>query len=90
MQFSVVMWSVWGVFAAFFVVIRLYAMSLGRDENDEILLHAGLAHLQAEQVVIAARLNKVEPVKRTAFWMVSAMSLLVIAYYVVNIIRQFQ
>lgn len=90
MQFSMVMWSVWGVFAAFFVGVRIYVMGLGRDEDDELLLHAGLSHLQAEQDVIAARLNKVEPLQRGALMMFGAMSLIVMGYYLIEIIRQFQ
>ena len=90
MHFSVVMWYVWAAFAAFFVGTRVYVMSLGRDEEDELMLHPGLEHLRAEQTVIAARLSKVEPVKRSAQWMVAAMSVFVIAYYIIDIIHQLQ
>lgn len=90
MQLSVVMWSMWGILAFFFIGIRLYVMSLGRDENDQVLLHTGLSHLQAEQSAIAEHLKKVEPLQRVALWLLGAMSLVVIAYYVADMIRQFQ
>lgn len=90
MQFSVVMWSMWSILAFFYIGIRLYVMSLGWDENDQVLLHTGLSHLQAEQSAIAEHLKKVEPLQRVALWLLGAMSLVVIAYYVADMIRQFQ
>jgi hypothetical protein len=90
MGFSVVMWSVWGISAFYFIGVRLYVVSLGRDENDQVLLHAGLSHLQAEQSAIADHLKKVEPLQRVALGLLGAMSLVVAVYYVVDMIRQFQ
>jgi hypothetical protein len=90
MQFSTVLWTIWGVLTGSYAIIRIYEMGLGRDEEDLVLLHEGLSNAQAEQAAIAARLNRVEPIKRKMMWVVFSMSLVVVTYYIVDMVRQFQ
>ena len=90
MQFSLVMWSVWGVLVLLFIIIKLYVMGLSRDEDDQLVLDESFNHVKAEQAAIVARLNKVQPIQRGVMWLLGAMTLFVIVYYVLDMIRQFQ
>jgi len=64
-------------------------MGLSRDEDDQLVLQDGLSHVKAEQAVIVAKLNKVEPLQKTVLWLIAAMTLFVIGFYVLDIIQQF-
>jgi hypothetical protein len=90
MQLSMVLWSVWGLLVLVFVVLRIYTMGLNRNEDDQLLLHEGVSHVRAEQEVVMARLHKVEPINKTLLWLVIGMSLVIVAYYVVDVIQQFK
>jgi hypothetical protein len=88
--FVPVMWSVWGVFVVLFAVVSLYASRLARDEEDQIFLGESFEHEKSAQAAIVARVNKVQPVKRLALLLVGVMTLFVLGYYVLDIIRQFK
>jgi uncharacterized membrane protein YjfL (UPF0719 family) len=90
MQLSIVLWAVWGVLVLLFVIIKIYVMRLGRDEEDVLVLEEGTSQFRAEQAAIAAKLNKIEPIQRIMMWAVIVMSLAVVAYYIVDMIHQFQ
>jgi len=88
--FVPVMWSVWGVFVVLFAVVSLYASRLARDEEDQIFLGESFEHEKSAQAAIVAKVNKVQPVKRLALLLVGVMTLFVLCYYVMDIIRQFK
>jgi hypothetical protein len=90
MQASMILWSIWGAVFAGYVVIRIYMMRLSRDEDDQLVLQESTSHVKAEQAEIMSRLNKVEPIQRLMMWGVIGMSVIVVCYYVVDMIRQFQ
>jgi hypothetical protein len=85
---SLVMWSVWIAFALFLAVMYIYRSSLSRDEEDQIFLDDSFDQQKAAQAAIAARVAKVEPWVRVARWMVVTMSVVVIAYYIRDILLQ--
>ena len=37
-----------------------------------------------------AKVNKVEPIKRLAMWLLIAMTAVVVAYYIFDMVRQFK
>jgi hypothetical protein len=88
--FVPVMWSVWGVLVVLLAAVNLYSSRLARDEEDQIFLGEGFNQERSAQAAIAAKVNKVEPVKRLALWLVGAMTIFVIGYYVLDIIKQFK
>ena len=88
MAFVWSMWTVWGVFAVLAAALHIYRGSLEKDEEDQIFLDESFAHEQAEQAAIIARVNKVEPLVRVSYWLVGAMSVVVIAYYVYDFGQQ--
>src|SRR5580693_3589369 len=82
MTFVPVMWTVWAAFVVFTAALYIYRSSLTRDEEDQIFLDDSFDHEKAAQAVITARVAKVEPLVRMANWLVIAMTVVVLAYYV--------
>jgi hypothetical protein len=85
---AIVMWSVWVALALFMAVLYIYRSSLTRDEEDQIFLDDSFDHEKAQQAVITAKVAKIEPMVRIARWMVVAMSVVVLVYYVRDIMLQ--
>jgi len=85
---AIVVWSVWVVFALLMAVLYIYRSTLTRDEEDQIFLDESFHHEKAQQAAIAARVAKVEPLVRIARWLVVAMTVVVIAYYVRDVMLQ--
>jgi hypothetical protein len=81
---------VWGFLLLLFLALKVYAMRLSRDEDDQLVLDDSFEHVRAEQAAIVARLNKVQPIMRIVLMLLALMTLAVIGYYVVDAIRQFQ
>ena len=88
--FVPVMWSIWGLLVLFLAAVNLYASRLARDEEDQIFLGEGFTEERSAQAAIAEKVNKVEPAKKLALWMVGAMTIFVIGYYIFDVIRQFK
>ena len=88
--FVPVMWSVWGLLIVLLAVVNLYASRLARDEEDQIFLGEGFTQERSAQAEIMAKIAKVEPVKRLVLWALGAMTVFVLGYYVLDIVRQFR
>ena len=84
------MWSVWGALVLLLAAVSLYASRLTRDEEDQIFLGEGFEHEKSQQAAIASKIGKLEPIKHLALGLVGAMTLIVVLYYVVDMIRQFK
>lgn len=89
MTFVPVMFAVWGALILFFLAVRIYVGRVTRDEEDQVLLSDSSNHMKAEQDAIAARVNKLVPLQRVSLILVGVMTLVVIGYYVVDIVHQF-
>ena len=87
-EVSIVMLSVWGVFALFMAALYIYRSSLTRDEEDQIFLDESFDHEKAHQAVIVAKVGKIEPLIRVARWLVVAMTAVVLIYYIRDIMVQ--
>lgn len=85
---SMVLWSVWSVFALLMAGLYIYRSSLTRDEEDQIFLDDSFDHEKVHQAAIVARVAKVEPLVRVARWLVVAMTAVVVVYYVRDIMVQ--
>ncbi len=88
MTFLPVMWTVWGVLVAAAAILHVYRGSLMKDEADQIFLDDSFDQEKAAQAAIVAKVNKVEPVLKTAYWLVAAMTAFVVVYYVRDILMQ--
>jgi hypothetical protein len=82
------MWTVWSELVVFMAAIYIYRSNLTKNEEDQIFLDDSFSHEQAEQAVIASKVAKVEPMVRIARWLVAGMTVIVIAYYVRDIMLQ--
>ena len=81
-----VMWSVWGALVVIMAALHVYRSSLTRDEEDQIFLDDSFDHEKAAQLAIVAKVNKLEPLLRVAQWLVVAMTVVVLVYYVRDIL----
>jgi hypothetical protein len=88
MTFVPVMWTVWAAFVVFTAALYIYRSSLTRDEEDQIFLDESFEHEKAAQAVIVSKVAKVEPLVRVGIWLVSGMSVVVVIYYIRDIVLQ--
>jgi nucleoside recognition membrane protein YjiH len=84
--FVPVMWSVWGVLVLLMICLKIYAGRLTRDEDDQIILDDSFDNVKVEQAAIMAKVARLEPVLRIVFWLAVAATLVVIVYYVRDIL----
>jgi hypothetical protein len=82
------MWTVWAAFVVFTAALYVYRSSLTRDEEDQIFLDESFEHEKTAQALIVSRVARVEPLVRVARWLVAAMSLVVLVYYIRDILLQ--
>ncbi len=88
--FVPIMWSVWAALVLLVLALKIYSGRLSRDEDDQIILDDSFDHVKSQQAAILARVHKIEPVTRVALWVAAAMTVVVIAYYAIDMYRQFQ
>lgn len=86
MTFMPVMWVVWSLLVLVMAGLYLYRSTLTRDEEDQIFLDDSFDHERNAQAAIVAKVNKLEPVLKLAYWLVAAMTVVVIVYYVRDIL----
>jgi hypothetical protein len=86
MTFVPVMWTVWSALVVVMAALYIYRSSLTRDEEDQIFLGDCFEHEKIAQAAIVARVGKVEPVIRVSQGLVIAMTVVVLAYYVRDIL----
>jgi hypothetical protein len=82
------MWTVWGVLVVLMLSLHLYRSSLEKNEDDQIFLDDSFEHEKAEQIAIVAKVHKIEPVLRVAKLLVLAMTVVVLIYYIRDILLQ--
>ncbi len=86
MTFVPVMWIVWSAIVVAMVALHVYRSSLEKDEEDQLFLDDSFEHERAANAAIVARATKVEPLVRVSHWLVAAVSVVVIVYYVRDIL----
>lgn len=84
-----VMLSVWGVSMALMLGVSIYVARVGRNEEAQIFLADSSSHVKSEQDEIAARVGKLQPLKRSVMILAGATTLLVVVYFVYNVFHQF-
>lgn len=85
-----VMWVVWSALVVFTAALYIYRSNLTKDEEDQIFLDDSFNHERAAQAAIVAKVNKIQPLLRVAFWLVVVATLFVIGYYVMDFMNQFK
>jgi hypothetical protein len=84
------MWSVWGALVVILAGIWLYRSRLERDEEDQIFIDEAFSHEKAAQAAIVAKVAKVQPLLRAMMLITGVATVLLIGYYVWDIINQFK
>ena len=88
MTFVPVMWTIWGVLVVLLAALYIYRSRLTRDEDDQVILDDSFDNVKNEQAAIVEKVKKIEPVLRAFLWLVGAMTLFVIVYYIRDIFLQ--
>jgi hypothetical protein len=83
-----IIWSVWGALVALMLSLHIYRGSLEKDEDDQLFLDDSFDHERVAQMAIVARVQKIEPALRVAKWLALGMTVVVIAYYIRDILVQ--
>lgn len=90
MSFIPAMWTVWICVFGLVCLAEAVHLRLSRDEDDEPVLGESLGPLRVERATIAAKLQKVEPIEHVLLWVLGAISVLVAAYYIHDMMSQFK
>jgi len=85
-----VLLSIWIACLLFTAIMFLYRSRLTRDEEDQIFLDESFAHERSAQAAIAEKVNKIQPLVRTAIWLTAGTTVLLAVYYVYDIFNQFK
>ncbi len=88
MTFVPIMWTVWGALVVLMLSLHIYRGSLEKNEDDQIFLDDSFEHEKAAQMAIVARVHKIEPALRLAKWLALAMTVVVLIYYIRDILLQ--
>jgi len=85
-----IMWAVWGALVVVMLALKIYTGRLTRDEDDQLVLDSAFDHVKSEQAALMAKVEKIEPLRKTSLWLVVAATVFVIGYYVFDIVNQFK
>jgi hypothetical protein len=88
MGFAPVMWSVWGALVILFLVVKLFTGRVARDEESQIFLGDSMLQEKSAQAAIAAKVNKIEPVRKATLALLGLATVVVIGYYLFDVYRQ--
>jgi hypothetical protein len=88
--YAPVLWAVWSALVVIMLALKMYSGRLSRDEDDQLVLASSFEHVRVEQAAMIAKVNKIEPLRKVAMWLVVAMTLVVIGYYGMDVLNQFK
>ena len=89
-QFALVMMISWGALVVITGALMFYRARLQGNEIDQVSLDDTFARERDENAVLAARVNNVQPAIRVFGWLVTAATVIVIAYWALDFIKQFK
>ena len=85
-----IMWSVWGALVLLVLLLKIYNDRLTRDEDDQLVLDDAFEHVKTAQAAMIAKVNRFAPVRRVVMVLAGAMTLVVMGYYLLDVINQFK
>jgi len=89
-QFATVMMICWAVLAVITGALVLYRAKLQGNETDIVARDDTFAREAAENEALAAKVNKIQPAIRILSWVLAAATVIVIVYWIVDVIQQFK
>lgn len=87
---TLTIWVLWGASFVLMAGVTLFSARLGKNEEDQLFLSDSSGQEKSEQAAIAARLNKIQPFKRATLVLLGVMTVLLVIYYIFDMIRQFR
>ena len=90
MHFAMVLMITWGALVVITGALMLYRAKLQGNEIDQVALDDTFAREAAENEALAASVNKIQPAIRIMSWLVAIATVIVIAYWIWDIITQFK
>lgn len=90
MTFVPLMLALWGAALFFVAGVSIYSSRVTKNEEDQLFLTDSSNHARSEQDAIAMRMGKIQPLKRTALILAVAMTVVVLGYYILDMVRQFK
>ena len=90
MTIVTVMMTVWIVLVVITGALMLYRARLQGNEIDQVSLDDTFARERAENEALAAKVIKIQPAIRVFGWLLTVATVIVIAYWVWDFIKQFQ
>jgi hypothetical protein len=90
MTFVLVMWIIWAALIVITAAFYIYRSRLQRDEEDQIFLDDAFSQEKAAQETITAKVNKIQPALAVLKWLDIAATVVVIVYYLWDIVAQFK
>ncbi len=88
MTFVPVMWAVWAALVVISSALYLYRSRLTRDEENQVFLDDSFNEEKVAQEAIVAKVNKIQPVLHLTLWILAAVTLFVIVYYILEFIHR--
>ena len=87
-QFATVMMICWGVLVVITGALVLYRAKLQSTEMDQVSLDDTFARERAENEAITAKINKIQPAIRVMGWLVIVATVIVLAYWGWDFVKQ--
>jgi hypothetical protein len=84
------MWAVWAAFVLLLIILKMYTDRLARNETDQLTLDEAFDSLKTEQAAIMAKVDRMKPIRRVVLGLTGVMSLVVVGYYVLDVVNQFK
>jgi hypothetical protein len=90
MAVAPVLWVIWSLLVVITAALYLYRTSLTKDEDGQIFLDECFDHEKNAQAAIVAKVNRIQPYLRIAMVLAGVATLMVIAYYLIDVMNQFK
>lgn len=90
MAVAPVLWAVWSVLVAITAALYVYRSNLTKDEDGQIFLDECFDHEKNAQAAIVGKVNRIQPYLRIAMVLACVATLMVIAYYLIDVMNQFK
>ena len=85
-----IMWAVWAGFVLLMLALKMYANRLSKYEDDQLILNEAFDHVKNEQEAIRARVDRIKPLQNVVLGLTGVMTLVVVGYYVMDVVNQFK
>lgn len=90
MDFIMVMWILWGTLGVILLALLMYRGNVTRNEEDQLFLDDSTKIEHEEQDQIVRKAKQIDPVIRIFGGATGLVTLVIVAFYLHDAIKQFQ